>query len=262
VPTLGDTRFGVGVGIWTKDLDNHFGRLVDDREISPGRGVRDTSSTFPVLDGVEAESEGVRELSLGHVEMAANLLDIDLLGKMDPETLGLSGEVGLHIVEAAHEFIEYALHGSSPVVVGENLVSPLFQFVTLRLAEVGLHLLWKDRDQKDGELLVFVDVNDTRPAALAFTHSGKPKLPKTSRTLQHVTAVRIGSNRIDDFRNFIAAEELFSGCVEGGSFYDGLQLYFVLQWTPSVKRENVPPLDNQPRIIDLYVNKLLTSSKN
>ena len=84
----------------------------------------------------------------------------------------VSPAVGLHIVEAAHEFIEYALHGSSPVV-GENLVGPLFQFVTLCHAEVGLHVLWKYRDQKDGELLVFVDVNDTRPAALAFTLSGK-----------------------------------------------------------------------------------------
>jgi hypothetical protein len=77
---------------------------------SARRGLGSASSSFPMLDGVEAESKGLRKRGLGHLQLRANSFDIYLLGNMHPKALLVAREACFHIVKTVHHLFEWGFH--------------------------------------------------------------------------------------------------------------------------------------------------------
>src|SRR6266567_106907 len=115
-----------------------------------------------------AEAENVREASLSHTQLVANAFDIDLLRNMHLKTLFLTREKRLDIIESAHELFKLCLHNLSPAVIFKNCIGTFFQSVSLSLCEVLFLVFRKDRNEKNGNRVIALAIDDTRPAALTF----------------------------------------------------------------------------------------------
>src|ERR1700730_15762444 len=86
------------------------GILVDHGEKGARGSFRCPTPSFPMLDGVKAEAENVREARLSHTKLVANAFDIDLLRNMHLKALFLTRRKRLDIIESAHELFKLRLH--------------------------------------------------------------------------------------------------------------------------------------------------------
>jgi len=75
--------------------------FVDHGEKGARRSLGCPAPSLPMLDGVKAEAENVREASLSHTQLVANAFDIDLLRNMHLKALFLTREKRLDIIESA-----------------------------------------------------------------------------------------------------------------------------------------------------------------
>src|SRR6266566_210494 len=98
------------------------GILVDHGEKGARGSFRCPAPSFPMLDGIKAEAENVREASLSHTQLVANAFDIDLLRNMHLKTLFLTREKRLDIIESAHELFKLCLHNLTHAVIFTNCI--------------------------------------------------------------------------------------------------------------------------------------------
>src|ERR1019366_5584629 len=110
--------------------------LVDHREQRAGWRLWHTPSAFPMLDGIQAEAEGVGKAGLSHVELVADAFHIDFIGHVHLEALPLSCKKSLHLIQSSHELFKRSLHRLSPVAVKTRF------FRALRSALVRLAFLF------------------------------------------------------------------------------------------------------------------------
>src|SRR5438552_12271588 len=129
------------------------GILVDHGEKGTRGSFRCPAPSFPMLDGVKAKAENVREASLSHTQLVANAFDIDLLRNMHLETLFLTREKRLDIIESAHELFKLRLHNLSPAVIFKNCIGTFFKSISFSLREVLFLVFRKDRNEKTGTVV-------------------------------------------------------------------------------------------------------------
>src|SRR6266478_2012307 len=154
------------------------GILVNHGEEGARGSFRCPAPSFPMLDGVKAEAKNVREASLSHTQLVANAFDIDLLRNMHLETLFVTREKRLDIIESAHELFKLGPHNLSPAVIFKHCIGTFFKRISFSLREVLFLVFRKDRNEKDGKRVIALDIDDTRPAALTF-------FPRATRNLRN-----------------------------------------------------------------------------
>src|SRR5216683_8278495 len=138
------------------------GILVDHGEKGARGSFRCPAPSFPMLDGVKAEAENVREASLSHTQLVANAFDIDLLRNMHLKILFLTREKRLDIIESAHELFKLRLHNLSPAVIFTNCIGTFFKSISFTLREVLFLVFRKDRNEKNGNRVIALDIDNTR----------------------------------------------------------------------------------------------------
>src|SRR5438876_11516881 len=136
------------------------GILVDHGEKGTRGSFRCPAPSFPMLDGVKAKAENVREASLSHTQLVANAFDIDLLRNMHLKTLFLTREKRLDIIESAHELVKLRLHNLSPAVIFKKCIGTFFKSIPFSLREVLFLIFRKDRDKKNGNRIIPLDIDN------------------------------------------------------------------------------------------------------
>src|ERR1700761_545609 len=112
--------------MWGESLHDGLRCPCDNREVGSRSDLRGAPVAFPVLDGIEAESEGLGKPRLGHMQFLPDALDVNRIGNVDLKALAITGEVGFDLVKAVHQFVECAGHGLPPVRV-ENVIRTLLK---------------------------------------------------------------------------------------------------------------------------------------
>ena len=181
----------------------------DNREVGSRSDLRRAPVAFPVLDGIEAESEGLGKPRLGHMQFLPDALDVNRIRNVDLKALAITGEVGFDLAKAVHQFVECAGHGLPPVRV-ENVIRTLLKLVAFPFSEVGFLVLREDSNEEDGKAFVPVDVDNTRSTALAPIANSDPDLAKAASLPHQVAAFGIGCDHGDDLRHLGLAEEFSS----------------------------------------------------
>jgi len=64
-----------------------------------------------MLDGVEAEAKGARELGLGHVKPRANMLHVDGLWNVNLKSGFLASQEAVDLIQTLHHVIKSCTHG-------------------------------------------------------------------------------------------------------------------------------------------------------
>jgi hypothetical protein len=82
-------------------------------EQRPSRRFWSPPSALPVLDGIKAEAERIREFRLRHTQSTTDRLDVHFLGDMCLESFLLPGKEILNIVKATHHLVELRFHATS-----------------------------------------------------------------------------------------------------------------------------------------------------
>src|SRR5438445_5359189 len=242
VPNSMDPRRsgGSSEGRRPKRGEDCCGILVDHGEKGARGSFRCPAPSFPMLDGVKAEAENVREASLSHTQLVANAFDIDLLRNMHLKTLFLTREKILDIIESAHELFKLCLHNLSPAVIFKNCIGTFFKSVSFGLREVLFLVFRKDRNEKNGNRVIALDIDNARPTALTFSSACNAKFAKSTSSFHDFPILRISSNRQNNVGTLFLAEKFFSSREVSGRFNNRLHYSFVLHWTPAGKKNGIP----------------------
>src|SRR6266853_3120964 len=213
------------------------GILVDHGEKGARGSFRCPAPSFPMLDGDKAEAENLREASLSHTQLVANAFDIDLLRNMHLKILFLTREKRLDIIESAHELFKLRLHNLSPAVIFKNCIGTFFKSISFSLREVLFLVFRKDRNEKNGNRVIALDIDNARSTALTFSTARNAEFAKSTSSFHDFPTLRISCNRQNNVGPLILAEEFFSSREVSGRFNNRLHYSLVLHWTPGVKKK-------------------------
>src|SRR6266851_2043386 len=159
-------RCGSSEGRRLKRGEDCGGILVDHGEKGARGSFRCPTPSFPMLDGVKAEAENVREARLIHTQLVANAFDIDLLRNMHLKALFLTRKKRLDIIESAHELFKLCLHNLSPAVIFKNCIGTFFKSISFTLREVLFLVFRKTAMRKTGNRVIPLGIDNARPTAL------------------------------------------------------------------------------------------------
>src|SRR5437868_15135580 len=118
---------------------------------------------------------------------------------MHLKTLFLTREKILDIIESAHELFKLCLHNLSPAVIFKNCIGTFFNSVAFSLREVLFLVFRKDRNEKNGNRVIALDIDNARPTALTFS-------PARNAYSRSAATVRTMSARSSSLKSFSAAE--------------------------------------------------------
>jgi len=131
-------------------------------------------------------------------------------------------------------------HNLSPAVIFKNCIGTFFKSTSFSLREVLFLVFRKDRNEKNGNRVIALDIDNARPTALTFSPARNAKFAKSTSSFHDFPILRISSNRQNNVGTLFLAEEFFSSREVSGRFNNRLHYSFVLHWTPAVKKNGIP----------------------
>jgi hypothetical protein len=138
------------------------GILVDHGEKGACGSFRCPTPSFPMLDGVKAEAENVREARLSHTQLVANAFDIDLLRNMHLKALFLTRRKDSTSSSPLMSSSNCVFINLSPAVIFKHCIGTFFKSISFSFREVLFLVFRKERNEKNGNRVIAPDIDNAR----------------------------------------------------------------------------------------------------
>ena len=168
-----------------------------------GGALRLPAALFPVLDGIQLESEALRELVLRETKTLSNRANIDVVGNMGGEPLTSALRICKRLASSSKDGLARFRHPTYLLFCIRRRRSP--RFAATRCALPWRY--WPSRSCQTGSIKTAEYCGrqnryDTHPATLSLTHSSPPELSRASGSWDQNTRHGIFGEKSYQFRSF------------------------------------------------------------